>query len=448
MGPLDRFEGATRRGSAVALALVVLAAVNSAPLQAQQAEIRGPASPFTIDRWLISTPFPAQDSAGSLLDGPGEETVLPDRGRELAGASWTLVRLAGSAALPLDSLMPDRQSPAVAYAHSYVRLPQDRTLVLTWLASGGSVTGVWVNGRLLRDVDGEPLTADTELSVPIRLGGGWNTLLFRAAENASGEGTWGLSARLATERGGTALRVQASRPPGDIRTGPEPWIIASPRLVSTGRLAWSAGELLEELEVAVTAWSRSPVDEVEVRLRADGVDARGSGRWLTPGAPVPIGLWIPRDRLERMRGEGKEVELQLKWDDEQVEQRIPGPGPAKDLRQTAGILLSEWQVRSAPGSSKIDRLRPGGPLPDAGGWTMSGKWKVPEALEGRDLYVDASSSPGDFRIGDRAFGSGDRVPLCSGCRKGEDVEILARSSAPWNSLPRIVEGGVGDVEPR
>ena len=447
MVPLDRFEGGTRRGSAVALALVALASVYPAPLQAQQAEIRGPASPFAIDRWLISTPFPAQDTAGSLLDGPGEETVLPDRGRELAGASWTLVRLDGSAALPLDSLMPDRQSPAVAYAHSYVRLPEDRTLVLTWLASGGSVTGVWVNGRMLRDVDGQPLTAETELSVPIRLGGGWNTLLIRVEEGEGEEDAWGLSARLATERGGAALRVQASRPPGDIRTGPEPWAIASPRLDSSGRLAWSDGELLEELQVAVTAWSRSPVDEVEVRLRADGVDARGSGRWLTPGTPVPIGLWIPRDRLEALRGEGREVELQLKWDDEQVEQRIPGPGPGRGVGQTGEILLSDWQVRSSPGDSDVDRLRPGGPLPDAGGWTMSGKWKVPRALEGRDLYLDASSAPGDFRIGDRAFGSSDRIPLCSGCRRGVDIEILARSSAPWSSLPRVVEGNAGGNAP-
>lgn len=448
MDPLDRFEGTTRRGSAVVLVLFLFAAPGSATLRAQEAEIRGPDNPLVIDRWLISSPFPAQDTAGSLLDGPGEEAVLPDRGRELAGASWTLVRRDGSAVLPLDSLMPERQPPAIAYAHSYVRLPQDRTMVLTWQATGGAVTGVWVNGRLLRGVDGEPLTADTEPSLPIRMGGGWNTLLFRVAEDA-GDGTaWGLSAKLTTERGGTAIRVQASRPPGDIRTGPEPWVIASPRLSPTGRLAWSDGDLLGELEVAVTAWSRSPVDEVAVRLRADGLDARGAARWLTPGTPVPIGLWIPRDRLERARAEGKEFDLQLKWADEQVDQRIPAPGPDGEAEPGMGILLSDWQVRSTPESSGVDRLRAGGPLPDARGWTMSGKWKVPTALEGRDLYLDASTSPGDFRIGDRAFGSDDLVPLCSGCRKGAEIEILARSSAAWNALPRVVEDSAGSATPR
>ena len=447
MGPLDRLEGATRRGSAVALALFVVAAPGSPTLSAQQAEIRGPASPLAIDRWLISSPFPAQDTGASLLDGPGEEAVLPDRGRELAGATWTLVRLDGSAVLPLDSLMPDRPSPAVAYAHSYVRLPQDRTMAVAWRASGGAVTGIWINGRQLRDVDGEPLALSNGPPIPVRMGAGWNTLLFRVAEDTADDEKWGLSAQLATERGGASVRVQASRPPGDIRTGPEPWVIASPRVSPSGRLAWSDAELLGEVEVAVTAWSRSPVDEVAVRLRADGVDARGAARWLTPGTPVSVGLWIPRDRLERVRAEGREFELQLKWADEEVEQRIPGPVTDGEADPGLGVFLSDWQVRSAPSSAGVDRLRAGGPLPDAAGWTMSGKWEVPKALEGRDLYLDASASPGDFRVGDRAFASDDLAPLCSGCRKGEHIEILARSSAAWDALPRVVEGGPGGANP-
>ena len=447
MGPLDRFEGATRRGSVVAVALFVLAAPGSKTLRAQQAEIQGPTSPLTIDRWLISSPFPAQDDGASLLDAPGEEAVLPDRGRELAGARWTLVRRRGAAGLPLDSLLPDRPSPAVAFAHSYVRLPQDRTMVLAWQARGGAVTGVWVNGRLLRDIEGEPLALETEPSVPVRLGAGWNTLLFRVAEDPLDEDDWGLSAQLATERGGVSVRVQASRPPGDIRTGPEPWVVASPRLAPSGRRAWSDGELLGELEVAVTAWSRSPVDEVAVRLRSNGVDARGAARWLTPGTPVPIGLWIPQDRLERLRAEGRDFQLQLKWGDDEVEQRIPGPGGDGNAEPGTGVILSDWQARSAPGSPGIDRLRAGGPLPDAAGWTLSGKWKVPKALEGRDLYLDASASPGDFRVGDRAFASDDLAPLCSGCRKGEEIEILARSAAAWSDLPRVVEVGPGEATP-
>jgi len=447
MGPLDRFDGATRRGFAVALFLCILAAPGSTTLRAQQAEIGGPASPLAIDRWLISSSFPAQEADASLLDAPGEEAVLPDRGRELAGARWTLVRLDGSAVLPLDSLLPDRPSPAVAYAHSYVRLPQDLTLVLAWQATGGTVTGVWVNGRQLRRIDGEPLTLETGPPVPVRMGAGWNTLLFRVAESAGDDGPWGLSAQLATERGEATVRVQASRPPGDIRTGPEPWVIASSRLSPSGRRAWSDGELLGELEVALTAWSRAPVDEVAVRLRGDGVDTRGAARWLTPGTPVSVGLWIPQDRLERARAAGREFELQLKWADEQVEQRVPGPAAEGDAAPGMGVLLSDWQVRSAPGNSGVDRLRAGGPLPDAAGWTLSGKWEVPKALEGRDLYLDASASPGDFRVGDRAFASDDLAPLCSGCRKGEDIEILARSSAAWDALPRVVEVGPGGATP-
>ena len=447
MRPISSIAGTAGRRAFVAAAAIAIGSLFASDSLAQQSTLDGPGDSAPIDRWLVSSPFPAGDDTDeSNLAGPGEEGVLPDRGRELAGASWTLVRRDGRDSLRLDSLWADRESPAVVYAHSYVRLPADRTMILTWGGLGGAQAAVWINGRRLQQAGGEPLEARDERSVPIRLGGGWNTLLFRITE-ADAVGTpFGLTARLSTGQGGTTLRMQASRPPGEIRTGPEPWILAEPELRSSGRIAWQEDELLGEAILEVTAWSRAPIDTVQVRLQGDGIDARGGARWLTPGAPAPVGLWIPVDRLPRLRGPGGKVKLE--WADEEVEQRVGGSGlDAAQATDPEEIYLSGWEVRSVPAGGKPDELGPAGPLPDAAGWTLSGEWKVPEALEGRDLFLDSSAAPGDFRVGDRAFGGSDRAPLCSRCRRGEKIEILARTRGAWESLPTVIGAPEGDPSP-
>ncbi|MCL7978904.1 MAG: hypothetical protein M8865_03315 [marine benthic group bacterium] len=447
MGSISSSSVTARHRALIAAVAIPTGLLFASEAPAQQSTLDGPEDAAPIDRWLVSSPFPADDLADeSRLAGPGEEGILPDRGREQAGASWTLVRRDGRDSLRLDSLRADRETPAVIYAHSYVRLPADRTMTLTWGAIGDAQAGVWINGRRLQQSGGEPIEAEDERSVRVRLGGGWNTLLFRITELDPAAGLFGLSARLSTVQGGTTIRIQASRPPGEIRTGPEPWVIAAPELRSSGQVAWQEEELLGEAVLEVTAWSRAPVDTVRVRLRGDGIDVRGGARWLTPGAPAPVGLWIPLDRLARLRGPGGEVELE--WADEEVKQRVGG----SDLgaAPTAGaeeIRLSGWKVRAVPAGEKPDELGPAGPLPDAAGWMLAGEWKVPEALEGRDLYLDTSATPGDFRIGDRAFGGSDRVPLCSRCRRGEKIEILARSKGAWSSLPPVTGAPEGDPSP-
>jgi hypothetical protein len=444
---ISSIAGRAVRGAFLAVTTIAIAALIPSEAIAQQSELSGSGDSVPIDRWLVSSPLPVSDTAGdSRLTGPGEEGVFPDRGREQAGVSWTLVRRDGQSSLRLDSVLAERESPAVAYAHAYVRLPEDRTMILTWGGLGETNAGVWINGRPIQDAAGNPIEAVGERSVPVRLGGGWNTLLFRATEDADSAGPFGLTARLSTARGGTPLRVQASRPPGEIRTGPQPWVIAAPELRSTGRAAWQGEELFGEVSLEVTAWSRSPIDNVRVRLRGDGIDARGSARWLIPGTPAPVGLWVPLERLSRLSGRGGEIELE--WADEKVEQQAGGS--TFEAPQPSGlevISLSGWEVRSVPGGDKPDRLGAAGPLPDAAGWTLSGEWKVPQALEGRDLYLNLSPAPGDFRIGDRAFDGAGPAPLCSGCRRGQKIEILARSRGAWSSLPTVTGAPGEDPTP-
>ena len=399
-----------------------------------------------IDRWLVSSAFPTDGGAGdSPLTGPGEEGVLPDRGREQAGSAWMLVRRDGLSDVRLDSLIPDRESPVFVYAHSYVRLPVDRTMLLAWSGLGDTGVRAWVNGRLLSDRNGEPIEAIDEVTVPVRLGGGWNTLLFRS-EDAGG--VFGFSAALAAPDDGAPFRIQASRPPGDIRTGPAPWVLAGPTLRPTGGVAWSRDELSGELLLEVTAWSRTPIDTVEVRLRVDGDDARGGARWLTPGTPAPVSLWLPFEQLERARRSRDGFEVELKWFDEEVKQRLPGPIESIAISsEPSEIRLAGWEVQSVPSGSKPDRIGPAGPLPDDAGWMMKGEWKVPQSLAGRSLFLRTDDAPGDYRLDERAFGESDVIPLCTDCRKGQKLEILARSRGAWNALPVVVEDPLSRVVP-
>lgn len=413
---------------------------------AQQSGVQAAIGGVPLDRWLVSSAFPTDGGAGdSPLTGPGEEGVLPDRGREQAGSSWMLVRRDGLSDVRLDSLLPDRESPVFVYAHSYVRLPEDRTVLLTWGGLGDTGVRAWVNGRLLRDRNGEPIEAIDEVTVSVRLGGGWNTLLFRSEEAGD---VFGFSAALTAPDHDTPMRVQASRPPGDIRTGPAPWVLAEPTLRPTGRVAWSKDELSGELMLEVTAWSRTPIDTVEVRLRADGADARGGARWLTPGTPASVSLWLPFEQLERARRSTDGFEVELKWFDEEVKQRLPGPIESiATSPDPSEIRLAGWKVESVPSGLKPDRIGPAGPLPDDAGWMMSGEWKVPQSLAGRNLFLRTDGAPGDYRLDERAFGESDVIPLCTDCRKGQKLEILARSRGAWDGLPVVVEDPLARIVP-
>jgi hypothetical protein len=150
--------------------------------------------------------------------------------------------------------------------------------------------------------------------------------------------------------------------------------------------------------------------------------------------------------LDRAQRSSDDIEVELKWLDEEVKQRLPGPtGNVDSSMDSRGIRLAGWEVETVPAGSKPDEIGPAGPLPDDAGWVVSGEWKVPEALAGRNLYLRADGAPGDFRLDDRAFGVSDVVPLCTNCRKGEKIEILARSRDAWESLPVVVEDPVSRV---
>ncbi len=414
--------------------------------QAQASGSRAGIDGVPIDHWLVSTSFPVDGGAGeSPLTGPGVEGVLPDRGREQAGTLWTLIRRDGQSDLRLDSLYPERESAVYVYAHAYVRLPVDETVLLSWGGLGNTGVRAWVNGRAVRDREGEPIAAIADVTIPVRLGGGWNTVLFQA-ESIGNE--FGLSATLSAPGSGTPIRIQASRPPGDIRTGPAPWVLVEPTARLTGGIAWSRDRLSGELLLELTAWSRAPIDTVDVRLRLDGEEARGGARWLTPGTPAPVSLWLPLEKIEQKRSPTDSVSVEVKWDDVEVKQRIGGPVElTADGSDITAVRLAGWEVKSVATGPKPDRIGPAGPLPDGAGWVMSGEWKVPDSMAGRSLYLLTGGAPGKYAYGKREFAESDLIPLCTGCRKGEKIEILARSSGAWDALPVVVDEPPTAIDP-
>jgi hypothetical protein len=441
-----------RRGSRLALSVLALAL--APPAGAQEPGPGGTA--FALDRWLVSAAFPAaRAEEGSPLSAPGPEGVLPDRGREAAGVEWSLVRLDGSTTFRLDSLTAGRDGPdaggtgaegavaggaALVFAHAYLRSPDDRTLRLAWSGVDGTRVRAWLNGRPLLGLDGEPLEAGDEDPVRVRLGAGWNTVLLRAI---GGGGDLGFAARLLPDEatGGSGvqgLRVQASRPPGEVRTGPEPWILVEPAARATGHLAWRGDVLLGGLSVDATAWSPTPVDLVRFKLRAGGAEAEGAARWLTPGAPVRTELWLPLDRLRRAAESGHALETEIGWAKRQ-ERRLLVPPREVPASREEPIRLVGWTVRESPASSPAGRLGPSDAPPASAGWSLAGEWRVPGPLAGRSLSIDVEGAPGEYRIGERTLPPGHRTAtLCAPCERGQRIRVLVRSSADWSRFPAAI----------
>lgn len=414
---------------AILASVAVLAAVPAAA--ATQSET------LPIDRWLIADAF-GPDSAVEgrldidLLDPPGEAGVLPDRGKPASGAVWRLYRNDGVAKVSLDVLQPDDVpvSGTIVYAHVYARLPEDRTLRFVWDAEDCTAGRAWLNGRPIEDHD-----------VRARFGGGWNTILLKLE---GGDCGFGYGATLMSERAADlqGVQLQASRPPGEVRTGPEAWVIPRRYVQVSPDRRWLGDRLYGGLEVGLTAWGRSPISNVEVELRG-AADGKAAASWLTPGEAEVIVVPIRLDRLQRVLDAGA-VDARIRWEDTKIERRltISGGAPAE-----AGdrIVLDGWKVNSVTGrkqTSRIDRQ-----LPNAAGWVLKGSWKVPETLAGQTLILGIDASPADYELNGTAIdlaGEPVTLTLCAPCSKGTKLVLTARTTEAWSAMPVVRASGSAD----
>lgn len=404
-------------GVAAMLAAAAISGPGPQPLERPQAQ--------PIERWLVArTPAPdSLDAAAALetdfLASPGEAGVLPDRGRPAAGLTWHLVRRDGAAGGPADSILAGVEPGTVVYAHSYVRLPADRTLRLEWSGPDCTEGRAWVNGRAL-----ERRSAD------VRLGAGWNTLLLKLV---AGDCPFGYRATLAAtgpSAGVPDVRVQASRPYGDVRTGPEDWVVAADTARVGDERRWREDRLYAGLVVGLTAWGRAPVSGVSLELRG-GAEGRAAAPWLVPGDRSEVVIPVRLDRLPRLLSAGS-AELRLRWHDEEVNRRLvvvgTPPGPSER------VALDGWEIVQNPGPG--DDGGAGGRLPNGAGWALRGEWEVPEALAGRRLVLRTEDAPADYALnGSRVRAVDGGVTLCAPCARGVEIRLSATSTAPWTGWP-------------
>lgn len=382
-----------------------------------------------IDRWLVADVIVPDSSESSsaldrdLLRSPGESGVLPDRGLPAAGVTWHLLRRDGAAEFTLDSLA----ASGVVYAHSYVRLRNDRTLQLAWSGAECAGSRAWLNGREISGPEAD-----------VRFGAGWNTLLLKLE---TGDCPLRFAARLSTigNEALDELRVQASRPFGDVRTGPADWIVTADTARFSSARRWRGDRLYAGLVIGLTAWGRSPVSGVEVELRS-GADGKVEAPWLTPGTRTDVAVPVRLDRVQKLL-EARAVDVRIKWDDEELDRQLHVTGAAPSPGPDERIELDGWEVQRVAAGARAPRIQ--GALPNAAGWELTGEWKVPEALAGRTLVLLTETAPADYRInGSQTEFAGEGVTLCAPCKRGDDLKLRARSTGAWSAMP-VVRAGDG-----
>ncbi|TFG66000.1 MAG: hypothetical protein E4H28_02990 [Gemmatimonadales bacterium] len=383
------------------------------------------AETMPIDRWLIADPFDPDTASSSqlevdLLDAPGEPGVLPDRGLPASGAIWHLHRHDGESAFSLDSLQSNVRPGTIAYAHVYVRLPEDRTLRFTWDGDGCTAGRAWLNGRAIAGDD-----------VLARFGAGWNTILLKLE---AGHCAFGYKAMLVVEQadGLKGVRLQASRPPGEIRTGPEDWIIPETLVRVSPERRWSSDRLFAALEIGLTGWGRSPISNVEVEL--EGVaDGNGEAIWLTPGESDEVMVPVRLDRLQRILDAGF-VASKISWEGTRIERQLTVSATPPEFSDT--IALDGWTVNRDAHEGQGPGIA--GQIPNAAGWSLKGEWKIPEALAGQTLILRVDGASAEYLLNGAAMDLiGGAVTLCAPCSKGTKLSLTARTTEAWDTMPVV-----------
>jgi hypothetical protein len=419
----------------------------------------------SVDRWLVSNPFPADVEGDPLetdyLGAPGEVAVLPDRGRTVGGADWTLVRRDSSVILDLDGHRGDGEGPVVVYAHAYIRSVGDRTITLTWGGLDCTVVGAWLNGRSLKALgrpgsDSAVAAATGTRQARVRIGHGYNTLLLKAV---SGDCPLGVAASIgpSSTESLDGLRVQASRPYGNMRTGPAPSLIADPGAGPEPVLGWKDGKLFGVAGVRVTAFAVTPLEGTKFKAKTGGEEVKREIEWLTPAEPETVLMPLSFKSLRRALDRSEGVDVELDWrngewkgtldlDPEALLQAFHSPIRLLGWTVTAGQVEQTESADRAAVYDSEDEPHPLAnliPLPSTAGATLVGEWEVPGWLSGFTLRLGVTGAPGEYRL-DSIPMEGDEIVLCTDCRKGDRVQIVVVTTDGWEEFPAV---SVVDIAP-
>ncbi len=427
-----------------------------------------PAQGLAIRSWLIRGPIPAEDGlAGLLRDyAGGESRLLPDSGDVVAGGTFSPAAADSLGRVNLVALLHTGTDNAVAYAHVYVSVPTERTLLLVLDSDDDLVAfvngqRVWVN-RVARGVGTGRDTAT------VRFAAGWNSLLLKPHNRTGG---FDLLGRIAAIPGvGTldGVRTQARRP-AEVRPGahnyPSPIVTVSP-LRLEGPLTWTGDDLDLGAGAEVTAWGRDTLRGVTVGF------VQGASTWtsdsvsvLAPGEPTPVRL---RPSFEELRAAAlgtSPLRARITWPGAPT---TAAAGPAVSARPPAAGPSPARSAASAPapGFETVVAVDGGRLLQLAGSRLAVGSWLadsssgqrhfqvrlvVPPPLGGQtlDLLAPEFGPRATYLVGgaSRAWNAG-AVELCTPCRAGDTLRlaITLEPGRPWWSLPTARVRDVGYAE--
>jgi alpha-mannosidase len=370
---------------------------------------RAQAQDRLITDWLIRGPIPAdQGDAGVLKDYLGSEaTVLPAAGDSAAGGPFVLVRADSLGRVNLNALAgPSDWS--VAYAHTYVLAPTERSILLVMDSDDDIVARV--NGqRVWVHVVPRGIGPGRD-TVRVRLAAGWNSVLLKVVNRTGG---FDLLGKLADAPGGGSvadLTLSTDRPPGmTTHRYPAATVELGPLSVS-GTARWRGADLLVRAAMAVTAWGTDTIRDARVTVSAARqtlIDRTVAA--LAPGEPLLIDLPARFDDLKdaalgtrpltaAVRTAGRTLRTTLFVDPEPLLRLQGGPldvfDPVADTAPPVAPLSATLVVPPAYGGLSLDLLTLG---------------------MGREARYAVNGAA-------RTWDEG-RIPLCGPCRAGDTLAL-------------------------
>ncbi|MGD8700733.1 MAG: alpha-mannosidase, partial [Gemmatimonadales bacterium] len=409
--------------SRVAVTLLLLSATLQLPAQAQE---------LAIERWLIAGPFSAPaDSDRVTADYLGVEgSALPNLGEE----GWYPVSADANGRLDLNAVFAGQSTAwRVAYAHTYVFSPEDRTVLL--VADSDDDLVVRLNGQRLWVNEVARGLGSGNDTVTVRLAEGWNSLMLKALNRTGG---FGLLGRLAPAGPGgvDGLLLSTVRPPGLIAYNrPRPTVTLGPVLLGPS-LSWEGDELAAEAQASVVAWGTEGFHEVSIGLNQDDrALAEGSFDVLMPGEPREVRLRLSFADLRRAAIGEAPIVAGVAW---------RGGSHQAPIFVDAARLLQLVGGRIGFGSLAVD---------SAGGSVnrLSVRLVVPEALGAQtvDLLTLGLGPGASYRVSGRETDwEAGTVTLCAPCRAGDSlvVEITPERGRPVWMAPMARAREIGYAE--
>ncbi len=433
--------GVMKSSSRVVGLLSFLLFTAATPTAAQSTQAPSPDRP--VRPWLVLGTFPSDSGDARVTRAyvPDESGLAPSAGSATAGHDWRLVEADSLGRIDFNQVFAGGSNDrAVAYAVTYVRSPEDRTV--QWAVETDDDGELWLNGQKVysREVARGVTQGDV---VTLRLARGWNRVLYKVINRSGG---FGMGARLlASSPDASDDLVASTERPAQLAAGPAPFLtLGAVRAVDGPTLDVATGALDVPLRVPAARWG-ALTGPVTLRLAGAtaAVPARGSG------APGAVTMTVPWTALGRALHRGEGVVVAEAEGSRLADREVDlGAGGLLELLsqpiEVAGWLRRPMaDARSATGSgwgplSPHDSTAPGDTAAGAIGVVAT----VPRGLDGLTLELDAAEYGADavIRLNGEARDRDamGRITLCDPCRAGRRLDMVVEpGEAVWWDPPRI-----------